>query len=697
MDNQRYKTIILEALKEDGRLWNKEKTEFNQRLLFEFVDKIDETVINLLLQKEETREIFFVKVKDVYVFKTNEFKFFMEENTINNSYTNYINQIGLSDGTDLIKNKKEVVLNFPFKDCVLEGGQTTEEGIDIYFEYDKKVTKTQEKQGYKDQSYNEKQSKRKEIFFNQILAKDEIDRLIDDKAFVNWKRYTKDGEQNVVEINRDETGLIKENLIIKGNNLLALHSLKKQFLGEIKLIYIDPPYNTGNDEFKYNDNFNHSTWLTFMKNRLEVANELLKSDGVILVQCDHHEVGYLTVLMDEVFKPYNKVQIIACKTASPAGFKTVNPGPIDVTEYILYYAKNKASVNFKKAYTPVEYDSNYNLFIENVDEKSDSWAIRPIIDKFYEVHGINGNKDAKEKWGKNWKKIRDVLMGDFALENSKNVASKRDPHNPTQKVKELMDKSKNIEHVIEVERESNPLFIYKGGSLAFYSNKLKEIEGILTPTELLTDFWSDISWAGIANEGGVKLKNGKKPEKLLHRIIDMTTEKNDIVLDYHLGSGTTAAVAHKMRRQYIGIEQMDYIESLVVNRLDNVIKGDQTGVSKSAKWQGGGDFIYCELAKWNEQAKEEIYNCKDLKELVSFFDVLCQKYFLNYNVKINEFKNKVIYEKEFIDLSIEEQKRMFLSMLDLNQMYVQKTEMSDKKFGISKEDQESTKLFYGGE
>ena len=168
--------------------------------------------------------------------------------------------------------------------------QSTEEGTDAYFEYSQKTEK-----------YEQKNTKRKEIFFNQVLAQDEIDRLFDPKALTNWKRFTKDGGQKVTELKRDEDGTLKENLIIKGNNLLALHSLKHQFAGKVKLIYIDPPYNTGNDGFKYNDKFNHSTWLTFMKNRLEVARQLLRDDGVIFVQCDDNEQAYLKVLMDEVF------------------------------------------------------------------------------------------------------------------------------------------------------------------------------------------------------------------------------------------------------------------------------------------------------------------------------------------------------------------------------------------------------------
>ena len=190
----------------------------------------------------------------------------MEENKVYNSFTQYKNRIGLTDGKRFLKDSADVVLNFPYKDCVLEGGQSSEEGLDTYFEYEEEKTKTINKQKVIEPAgYKEKQSKRSEIFFNQILAKDEIDRLFDKKVLINWKRFTTDGEVSVGEIKRDEDGKIKENLIIKGNNLLALHSLKFQFKGKVKLIYIDPPYNTGSDSFSYNDKFNHSSWLTFMK------------------------------------------------------------------------------------------------------------------------------------------------------------------------------------------------------------------------------------------------------------------------------------------------------------------------------------------------------------------------------------------------------------------------------------------------
>jgi len=174
----------------------------------------------------------------------------------------------------------------------------------------------------------------------------------------------------------------------------------------------------------------------------------------------------------------------------------------------------------------------------------------------------------------------------------------------------------------------------------------------------------------------------------------MSTEKDDIVLDYHLGSGSTCAVAHKMGRQYIGIEQIDYGENDSVVRLKNVINGDESGVSKIVGWKNGEEFVYCELAKWNEQAKEEINKAKDLSGLVKLLDTLYKKYFLNYNVRIKDFKERIVKEENFKKLSLKEQKRMFLTMLDLNQMYVQESEMPEKRFGISKEDQKLTKEFY---
>ncbi len=206
-----------------------------------------------------------------------------QKNYLNDSYTQFKNKVGLTIDGRHLKQRNEVSLVWPFKDCILEGGQSREE------------------------------DKREEIFFNEVLAQDEITELLDPKVLTNAKRFDKEGDHHFDQFNRDENGTITDNLIIKGNNLLALHSLKKEFAGKVKLIYIDPPYNTGNDGFKYNDSFNHSTWLSFMKNRLSVARELLRNDGLVFVQCDDNEQAYLKVLMDEIFGRENFVSNIVWK------------------------------------------------------------------------------------------------------------------------------------------------------------------------------------------------------------------------------------------------------------------------------------------------------------------------------------------------------------------------------------------------
>lgn len=623
--------------------------------------------------------------------------------------------------------RTEVVINFPFKDCILEGGQTTEEGIDTYFEYDEKVTKTQEKQGWEAETYNKKQDKRKEIFFNEILAQDEIDRLLDEKAFVNWKRYTKNGVEEVEEIKRDQNGLIRENLIIKGNNLLALESLKSQFKGQIKLIYIDPPYyfmdNKDQDSFRYNTNFKLSTWLTFMKNRLEIAKELLKDDGVIFVQIDDDGQAYLKVLMDEIFGQKNYLNTICVKMKNIAG---ASGGGEDKKlkkniEFILLYCKD---YEFVKSYNPVyEYTEIYDL-VQYYRENNISWKYTSVLyyegDKEYLCSTVDGSGDEI----KIYKRINPIFKSVSQIAKEEGLSEREVYYKYMDRIfTTAMPQSSIRERVLEViEREEDRLELYsieyipKSGKNKgkiyeqFYKGKklrlvtwlrdVVEKKGDLYyKKDLKGTFWDGINLNNLSKEGNVRFPNGKKPEQLIKDIMKLYVEKGDIVLDFFLGSGTTAAVAHKMNIQYIGIEQLDYGKEDAVTRLKNVINGDENGISKDEdiNWQGGGDFIYCELAKWNEKAKEEIMNCNSLEELKELFTSLCDKYYLDYNIRVNEFKNKIIEEEEFKKLPLEEQKKMFLTMLDLNQLYVQRTEMEDKKYGISEKDQRLTRMFYGEE
>jgi len=645
MQNTQLKNKIFELLKTDNRLWDENKVELNQTLLLDLIESIDEKVIEILLADDELRDKFFVKIKDVYVFKTNDFKFFMEENRVYNSYTQYKNRIGLTDGKKFLKDSDDVVLDFPYKDCVLEGGQSSEEGLDSYYEYDKSVTKTEEKKGFKAESYNLKQSKRKEVFFNQVLAQDEIDRLFDEKALVSWERYTQNGENEVGEIKRDEDGAIKENLVIKGNNLLALHSLESEFKGKIKLIYIDPPYNTGGDSFKYNDNFNHSSWLTFMRNRLEIAKRLLKDDGVIFVSLDDKEAHYCKVLMDEIFKRENFIADICHKArASVSNDKIISPSH----NHILLFAKHERKV-FKNKH---KFGIKKELKGFNLSDKNGNYKLVPVDgpggaskgNPYYEFLGI------KNYWRFSKSTMQEMYDDGLIVKNSKTLSQKY------------------YESKAKLSKQTVTTWWDNGYLTSSATSQLKELMGD-------------------------KIFNNPKNIDLLKLICELWTENNDIILDYHAGSGTTAHAVLELNkkddgnRKFITIEQMDYINTVTVPRVQKVMEKENIDDS----------FIYFELAKWNEKAKEEIQDCENLQSLVELFDTLYNTYFLNYNLKIKEFKDKVIKEDNFKSLSLEEQKKMFLTMLDLNQMYVQKTEMEDSKFAISEDDQKLTNEFYNGE
>lgn len=637
-----FKQMVEKILKTEEMFLDTETKELNYTKVKDSADRIDPKLISLLADHKETKEKFFTKISDVYVFNINDFKFFLDENKINNSYTQFANQIGLSDGADFLKEKGDVVLDFPYKDCVLEGGQSTEEGMDTYFEYSDKSDK-----------YEERTTKRSEVFFNQVLARDEIDRLFDKKALINWKRHTKDSRQDgeaVKDIERDENGTIKENLIIKGNNLLALHSLKSEFAGKVKLIYIDPPYNTGNDGFKYNDNFNHSTWLAFMKNRLEIARELLKEDGFIFVQCDDSEQSYLKILLDDIFGRDNyRNSIYWHRTYAGKTISKNLPWNVDT---ILFYSKNPTSRinNITKELTDVDIASFEK------DDNDGKGKYNTVSLQKTGSPGPQTTYDYKDNKGRIWK------------------CPQKGWRMTKEKLKALEDDGR-LYLTDKTIREK------------YYLNERLEIG------KQIDNLWRDIGNMNRSKSEDTGF-SGQKPEKLLQRIFDLTTSEKDLVLDFFAGTGTTLAVAHKTGRQYIGIEQMDYIHDLPESRLKEVVKGEQGGISKDVKWKGGGSFIYCELAKWNEQAKEEINSVKDYKALEKMFDALYEKYFFNYNVKIKEFKEKVLKEENFKKLTLDEQKRMFLTMLDLNQMYVQESEMGDNRFAISKEDQKLTKAFY---
>ncbi len=543
-------------LQKDERLTS--EGELLKNKIIEIALKLDKNLIKLLLSDKEMKKVFFVDVEGTLIFDKDKFlRFVSNKQFLPDSYTSFKNKIGLVVGDEFISGKKEVVLSWPYKDCVLEGGMTKED------------------------------QKRDEIFWNEILASDEISRLLDPKVFTNAKRIDKNCEHKLDKFRTDENGDIKDNLIIKGNNLLALHSLKKRFAGKVKLIYIDPPYNTGgiDDTFRYNDSFNHSTWLVFMRNRLEVAKDLLSKEGAIYVQLDYNEVHYCKVLMDEIFGRENFQREIIWRIGWVSGYKTADKNWIRNHDTILFYSKNKDSLKFYKKYIP--YSKDY---------------VR---------------RDGSKPEGAGY------------------------PYEDTWNCNEL-----------------DPL-----NSIAIVSFSKEKV-------------------------GNFK---GQKNEALIKRIIEAHTKEGDIVLDFFSGTGTTASVAHKLKRQWITVEQIDVQINKQFSRLKKTLKGDQIGISKEVGWKGDGDFVYLELMKWNENFVEKIQKAKTKEELKNLWKTMKEKAFLSYKVDIKTVDE---HAKDFTDLSIENQKRFLLECLDKNHLYVNFSEIDDEEYGVSEEDKRMNKEFY---
>ena len=635
---------------------------------------LDPKLLHYLLADEKLKKQFFSEVDGLLVFDKVKFqRFVMNKQFLPDSYTSFKNKVGLTnENGEFLSESREIVLSWPYKDCMLEGGQTKED------------------------------AKRNEIFWNETLAPDEINRLTEPKALCNFRRYDSKGEHEATELRPDD------NLIIKGNNLLALYSLRQRFRGKVKLIYIDPPYNTGNDSFGYNDSFNHSTWLTFMKNRLEVAKELLRSDGVIYVQCDDNEQAYLKILLDQIFGRENCINVIVAEMSNMSGNKinnAINGNKFPkIKEYILLYARDKSSAQLvipKMAKT--EWDDEYNLIIPELSQTA-SKELRKAIEESNKEKAndiLNGKRLISLKEYIKSENIAKVDELAWKYENSYRILSSK----PNSALLVIAKQQTYNQDVACIQNSSGALKIIKTDfntqtetarlELLFADDKLSIYMG---------DIWFKITTTGgVAGEGGVRLSNGKKPEQLLNIIIESATKSNDIVLDFHLGSGTTAAVAHKMNRRYIGCEQLETQLSMIKTRLQNVIDGDQTGCSKLVGWNPqnpgllDGDkyahnsFVYCELAQANQQLVDEIMAANEPFKLQEVWALLQEKGFLSYKVSPKMINEHAEY---FNDLSLEDQKRFLIECLDKNMLYIPYSDIDDEGFTLSENDKQLTCQFY---
>lgn len=407
-----------------------------------------------------------------------------------------------------------------------------------------------------------------------------------------------------------------ENILIHGDNLLALKALENKYAGEVKCIYIDPPYNTGEAFDEYDDNVEHSTWLQLMRDRIKLLWGLLKDDGVIFVQLNDDEMNYCKVLMDEVCGRNNFINLIVVKTKNSSG---ASGGGEDKrlkknVEFILCYAKPdfdkfnesyslvelKEYLNYMKAegksfkYTTAFVDFGEKVYHSTIKDGSGEDI---VIYKHSSYKTKSVSKLAQEDGITEIEAFYKYIDSICTTENAQTSIRTR--------VREATDADDNlysIEYYPVSGRNKGKLttvhFVGESKRLvSWFKNVTVFKDGVLYKREKTGSLWDNLNWNNVNREGGVVFSGGKKPEVLLEKILELATDRGDIVLDSFLGSGTTAAVAHKMGRRYIGIEMGDHAYSLCKPRLDKVIDGeDNGGITKSTNWQGGGGYRFYELA-----------------------------------------------------------------------------------------------------
>ena len=652
---------------------------FNQRLIAllksnrDFVDEtgellrdrvknsawdFDHDLINLLLEDKEIESTFFEEINGRWIFNNKTFvDYINDKNFLADSYTQFRNKIGLNIDNKFFRERGEVALVWPYKDCVLEGGQTREE------------------------------EKRQEIFFNELLAQDEINRMFDPKVLTGWKRHTAEGEEEVTNIQRDKSGIIRENLIIKGNNLLTLHALKTQFRQNVKLIYIDPPYNTGGstDSFSYNNNFKHSTWLTFIKNRIEVAKELLRNDGFIAVTIDHVELFYLGVLLDEIFGRENRVGIVTIYI-NPKGRQHERFFSA-ATEHMLVYARdiskakfNKVALDEDKIESFDKHDEAGNYRLEQfIRARSNTLRInKPNF--WYPIYVSNDLKDITLTRKEGYHEI-------FPIKNGCEF---------TWKTKAETFEERNIGDYFVAEEQDGQIIIFH----KYYEQQV--IKNLWTDKKYFPEFQGTNLLKELLGE------NLFSYPKSLYAVLDtlkIMTNNDDIILDFFAGSGTTAHAVLELnntdggKRQFILVEQMDSIETVILPRIQKVIENNANKETLLQETSCKENFIYSELKKYNQVFIDKIQDVQSSDELVALWRNIAEDSFLNWyvNPKIPEDALEDFIEIGEIENGLDKQRKLLVEMLDKNQLYVHFSEIEDEKFNVSESDKVLNKQFYEGD
>ncbi len=494
-----------------------------------------------------------------------------------------------------------------------------------------------------------------------------------EKLELTWyDKYKSDNIEPRILIENNELSNIKndadtKNMLIHGDNLLALKALEKKYTGEIKCIYIDPPFNTGAAFEHYNDNLEHSIWLNLMYKRLLEFYTLLAEDGVILIEIDDNEMPYLRVILDEVFGRNKFVASISVKSNNISGNKTANKEKTILRnkDNIIVYKKGDNLSVVPQYIERNRWDTHYNSFIEFEGDKVKK--VRKLKDVLIENKIINSKETIKEEI------IEKKEFYDFILKYQNNICRLVNSISKAMKEESLKHPNEVIKFI-----DDNDVVRYalNGNRISFLESAINNIDGNEKFSQLLGDLWTDIDFQNTQNEGGVSFPASKKPEYLIRRILNMFTKPGDIVLDSFLGSGTTCAVAHKMNRRWIGVEMGEHIYSHCIKRINNVIEGkDTSGISKydDAKHIGGGYRFY-ELAPtlikedcFGEPIINKEYDAEMLASAVALHEGF------KYNPSIEQFwKQSVGNENSYLYVTTK-----FVTKNDINKI---KEEMNDSEY-----------------
>ena len=421
-------------------------------------------------------------------------------------------------------------------------------------------------------------------------------------------------------------------LMISSENFQALNLLREKFAEQVKCVYIDPPYNTGGDDFAYKDNYQESSWLSCLYDRLLLTKPFFKEGGSIAVSIDIKELDKLIALMDMTIGSENRKANITVRRASLTGAKVINPGLVNISENVVMYANGNGKWNPQRAYRECGINfkkTRYKSFILNKEQGFEKWEISTVLEVFAKTKNIPKSQLVKVL-GDSYEDELYKFMMDNAASICRLAALDEDSvGNDVLDLKKISLDNPDI--IYHLQREDcNDYYVINGQAILFFKDRLRKVGDKMVPVEKVSDIWDDVLPNDIHNEGGVVLKKGKKPEKLVDRIFEATTQKGDLVLDYFAGSGTSGAVSLKSGRKFINVEVNEYFDTIPLRRIKNTLHGDTSGVTDKYEWKGGGIVKYIRLEQY-----EDTLNNIELKENHLAMDVkFDESYILGYMLDV---------------------------------------------------------------